>query len=369
MTLAAAYKIGRTPALLSDVLVSGPARGKGHIPIPTRVDLNEPLPTDWLVEVTGLYRKSLVVADNLAVAVAGSGLGAALVVRTLAATFKDRAPTASSLSLALGDCTDAMTAATECALVGWIIEADAARSFHWRSTTPGKIAWDQDFVIGTGADLFQSIAWSGHQGDLTFADAFDGPQHYALMQIASLLVNELSGGQPIQNLFGGGYDLLIWDGTRFRYGSGVSFLFLAMDQLNAMFRGETAAAPIVLRQAEVEDCLALRVLLAENQLETRFDQRERAAVIAPLTSLGRPHALSRPYNWNDVPLIADRLFVVIVGTGPDGAPEHWSAGVLGPDAAMFKIEEVETTGRVRFYLPANIIESMASAAQQQFQRR
>lgn len=365
MTIAAAYKIGQVPALLSDVLMSGLGAGQ-HQPVVTRVDLNEALPPEWGMRVTGLYRKSLVIGHTLAVAVAGNGLTASVVFRALNDAFSADAPSKPALETFLRDLDG--IANPPCTLVGWLVTDGVARSFRWQSDQASKTEWDDDFVIGSGGDLLQTIAWSPRQTEWLAITTFDDAQHYGLMQISSLLVNELSNGQPVRNLFGGGYDLLLWDGGRFRHASSTSFVFLTRAYLRSEAKSPRDAAPIVLRQAEVEDCLVVRALLPPNQLGVTFDGHERAAVIAPITSLGRPHTFKRPHDRDEIPLIADRLFVVIVGEGPGGQVEHWSGGVRDEAARMFRIETVEGTGRVRFMLPVQILDNMRAAAEAQFTR-
>lgn len=365
MTIAAAYKIGQIPALLSDVLMSGLGDGQ-HQPIVTRVDLNEALPPEWEVKVTGLYRKSLVIGPTLAIAVAGNGLTASVVFRALKDAFSEDSPSKLALEVFLSNLDG--VAKPACTLVGWLVADGVPRSFRWQSDQASTIEWDDDFVIGSGGDLLRTIAWSSRQTEWHAITTFDHAQHYGLMQISSLLVNELSNGQPVQNLFGGGYDLLLWDGARFRHASSTSFIFLSRAYLQSQTKSLRDAAPIVLRQTEVEDCLVLRALIAENQLGVTSDRHERSAVIAPITSLGRQHTLSRSHDWDDTPLIADRVFVVIVGEGPTGQIEHWSGGVRDEEARMFRIEKVEGTGRVRFMLPIQILDNMMAVAEAQFTR-
>ncbi len=365
MTIAAAYKIGQIPALLSDVLMSGLGEGQ-HQPIVTRVDLNEALPPEWQVRVTGLYRKSLVICETLAVAVAGNGLTASVIFRALKDAFSAKPPSKLALELFLGNLDG--VAKPACTLVGWLVADGVARSFRWQSDQASTMQWDDSFVIGSGADLFQTIAWSPRQTEWHAIKTFDHAQHYGLMQISSLLVNELSNGQPVQNLFGGGYDLLLWDGTGFRHASSTSFIFLSRAYLQSQTKSPADAAPIVLRQAEVEDCLVVRAVIAQNQLGATSDRHERSAVIAPITSLGRHHTLKQLHDWDDTPLIADRVFVIIVGEGPTGDIEHWSGGVRDAEARLFRIEKVEGTGRVRFMLPTQILDNMMAAAEAQFNR-
>lgn len=367
MTISAAYRIGRVPALLSDVLISG-SSGKDHQPIPTRVDLNDPLPLDWLVTVNGLIRKSAVICPNVAVAVAGNGLAASVICRELKEHFADQRPDAATFADKLSSMQDALSEVTRCTLVGWIMEDTSARSFEWDSGTPDMILWDQDFIIGSGADLFQKIAWSAGQRQWDGVDGFDHAQHYALTQVSSLLVNEISNGAPIRNLFGGGYDLLLWDGERFRHGGDVTFLFLSIEWLRAPIKRMDDPAPVLFRQTEVEDCLVMRMLLPANQLGVASDNHERAAVIAPITSLGRQHRLTRPHDWSEIKHFADRIFVVIAGTAPDGTPEHWSAGVRDDEARLFKLDTNPATGQTRFYLPITVMQNMLAAAERQFSR-
>lgn len=364
MTLVAAYRIGRVPAVLSDTLVSG---GPGeHAPISTRVDLGKPLPAYWQTAVKGLSRKSVLIGENVAAAVAGNGFGAAVVCQKLQERFRGLRPEAATLAAGLSEMNDAMSEQTAFTLVGWVVGKDGPRSFRWRSSAPKDIDWDHDFIEGSGADLFQEIAWSPTQRDWQLIDNFDHAQYYGLIQLSSLFVNEMTNGIPIFNLFGGGYDLLLWDGMRFRQGGDVTFLFLPIDWLQSVTGGADEAAPLLIRQAEVEDCLIVRTLLPPNQLGAEPHKVERIAVIAPITSVGSHHRLEAAHDLSEFSHFAERIFVVIVGRAPSGAMEHWAGGVSGEEAAGFKLETNSFTGRTRFYLPSGVMDRMMGAAALQF---
>ncbi len=187
--------------------------------------------------MNGLSRKSIKIGVNAAVAGAGNGLGLAAICRKLEECFLGIPVTAGALAAELAEMDDALSAVTACTLVGWIVEQHGARSFRWDSTSPRKLEWDGDHITGTGSDFFRAVAWSDYQRSWEVVETFDYAQHYALTQISNLLVNEISNGVPIQNLFGGGYDLLIWDGTCFRQAADVSFLFLSLEWLRSLLSG------------------------------------------------------------------------------------------------------------------------------------
>lgn len=366
MTLAAAYRVGRVPVLFSDTLVSGIGE-KPHQPIATRVDLEGPLPGDWLVPVTGLTRKSVVIGERLAVAAAGNGLGAAVVCGRLKAILDGQSLTAATLFNALRSIDDARSESTSCTLVGWLGAVDECRSFHWNSRTPDTIRWDEDFISGSGEQLFRQLAWGRHQRDMPVS-SFDDAQHYALMQVASLLLNEITNGATITNLVGGGYDVWIWDGARFRHGAEVSFLFLSIEWLRSRSKTMQDPAPVLITQKQIEECLAVRVVLPPNQVNAKPDRGERVAIIAPLSAVGRKHLFSRPHDQGEAPHFGGRVFVIITGMGPNG-PEHWSAGVDHAQASQFRLESDPASGKVRFWLPSEVLDAMAAAAERQFNRQ
>lgn len=365
MTLAAAYLVGQVPIIVSDTLMTGGSRGS-HYPVATRVDLEHPLPLEWMIPVSGLSRKSMVICQNLAVACAGNGFGASVICSKLRGQFAGKTPDMAHVKKALSTMNDALSESTCCTLVGWVVEGAGPKSFQWDSRTPDDFLMDADFIAGSGDALFREIAWSTQQRKLQIY-GFDEAQHYALIQISSLLLNEITNGAPIQSLFGGGYDLLIWDGTRFRHGANVSFLFFSLAWLRSTEKTISDLAPILISQAEIEDCLVVRAILASNQLGVRSDPSERVSMIPPITSNGR-HRLSQVHEASEIPYFADRIFVVITGTGPAGTPEHWSAGVAGPEAGMFKLDADATTGKIHFWLPMGVIDNMRAAAERQFNR-
>lgn len=326
------------------------------------------MPLDWHVTVNGLVRKALVICDNLAIAVAGNGWGASAVVNNLRTKFAASRPNADEFFAHLQTIDDALSEMTKCSVLGWLIDGDLPRSFSWVSSEPDFVHWDGEYMTGTGASLFKAMAWSDAQPTWNIT-SFDTAQHYGLEQISSLFINELTNGISVANWFGGGYDLLLWDGERFRLGSDVSFLFLSLDWLLSPTKAASDRAPILLRQMEIEDCLVLRAVLPENDLGVASDSHERAAIIAPITSVGRQYRFGRPHAMTEVPLFADRIFAVVSGIGSSGSLEHWSGGIDRAQAAQFEIEQLAGTNKVRFHLPSGVMDAIGLTAERQIRRK
>ncbi len=216
--------------------------------------------------------------------------------------------------------------------------------------------------------MLEAIAWSTSQRHWEGLDDVDHAQHYALTQISSLLVNELSNGMNFSSLFGGGYDLLMWDGAKFDYRGDATFLFLSMDTVGEVSGGSNDFAPVLMRQTEVEECLVLRAIIPPNGIGAEADENERAAIVAPLTALGRKHRMVSPHDWSEISHFAQRVFLVVVGTRSDGAYEHWAGGFMGPAAAGFSLETSKASGKIKFFLPKDVMDLALGAARRQFTR-
>ena len=366
MTLIAAYKVGKSPVLLSDILATGAGRHENKR-LPTTVNLHGPLPTDYGQTVTNLVRKSFVISGNFAVAVAGSSLSAKNILNEIFDFVKGEIITLEELKVFMSSIGDYNSTAMDCTFVGWIIEEGCPISFKWRSTAPTIFETGGDYVEGSGRELLLNSCWSKYQSSWELKDSFSHPQHYCLTQIASLVVNEITNGVTLSNLFGCGYDLIIWDGKKFRYASDLTFLIL---DIKYLLEGNFDRMPIIIRYAQVEDCLVIRSILVENQLGVLGDpeQRERSAIVPPLTSDRKTHRFSKEYNWDEISHFTDPIFVIINKIGSDGKIQHWSAGVRGEEAKMFMLERI-AENRIKLILPKFILDNMATKARAQFEGR
>lgn len=367
MTLAAAYRVGETPVLLADFAMSG---GSGpHIAVPSLVDLGSVLPPEWQTRISGLTRKTVQVSDNLVVAFAGSGLSARQLAVDLMEGFHQASPDLESLESFLRNCDYARSTATQCVLVGWLIDGEP-RSFRWRSANPEVLEWDGDFIEGSGADLFRQIAWRPDQAQWKLQDGYEHPLRYCLEQIATLLTNEVTNGASLFNLFGVGYDLFLWDGGRFRRPDAVTFLFLTLEGTQGFTADEVVrnAAPILLKYAVAEHCTVVRgVIPPENQLGLPYDRRERTAIVPPLAVPQGELALDLTRDWDQVPLFSDPLMIIVTGPGPNGQPWHLVEGVRGEEARAFHVVADAESGKVRFYLPQVVMEPLLAAIRSRFQ--
>ena len=367
MTLAAAYRVGKTPVLLSDFLTSGQVRNGKHAEIPTRVDLTEPRPLDWQIEVKGMVRKTVKICDNLAVAIAGSILGAMVVTNKLLEQFADQCPDRIEFAEYLAGIDDAKPIATEVTLVGWLVEDEEPHSFRWTSTSPEELDWGEDYLTGSGTALFQQLAWRKDQRDWQLTDSFDHARRYVWQQVANMLVNEITNGATVQNLFGAGYDITIWDGKRFRSGNDLTFLFISLDWLQSKVKNINDLSPTLIRYAEIEDCVVVRSLLGP-QIAAQADKHERVAIIAPLSVNATTHRFAGSWNWEEIDHFTDPVFIVVIGVGPNGTPEHWSGSARGNDAKAFMLKRNEVNGKVQFWLPQVVMDGVRAAAEQQFTR-
>src|SRR5918995_192569 len=151
MTLVAALYLYEVPVLIGDVILSQTGVSDEHGHIPTRTDVAEVLPNEWLRRISGLKRKVATVHDRLVVGWAGHEVVAHDVVGSLRGHYRDREPDRAELAAFLESYPE-VGRGIECTLIGWLVDEHGLTSFVWDSTSKKFEAdgTEKTRAVGTG---------------------------------------------------------------------------------------------------------------------------------------------------------------------------------------------------------------------------
>ncbi len=207
--------------------------------IPTRNDVAELLPAGS--SVASVRRKVAVLHDQLAVAWAGSEIGARHVIRDLRAFARGSEPDRERLFTFLDGYPD-LGRGVHCELVGWLVDDRGAIAFHWDS----KDVWagGEEYVTGSGAKDFTD---SAGRRDFFYSDDASVTPHEQVTHIALILAGyavgrEVLSGEPLRHRYGGGMEVAVFVDGRFAVITDIGFLFwrVEMDPKGDTFRGAYA---------------------------------------------------------------------------------------------------------------------------------
>jgi hypothetical protein len=233
MTAIGAFFAGDNSSfVIGDLAVSGEGPG-GEGAVPTIGSLSEVfahVPGHTGTVVTGCMQKVVICHDRLVVAWTGSVIAAKALLRELA---QISAPDVASLRTVVESQDDsALTKDLE--LLGFLAEPAGVdlfllSRFHIRGRTLRISVPDIPHFLGTGADrmrqqfdLAQKSIWSdgGSSRDEVVVVASK-----VLVAAGQLMAQEMTGLQPLQEYFGGGYEIACWGGGRFEKIEGIAHLF------------------------------------------------------------------------------------------------------------------------------------------------
>ena len=387
MTLIAATIAGETPVLISDFLSSTPSHGDNHEAVPTYVNVNSTLPPEWGIKTGTLYRKSAIINKHFTVGGAGSLIVISSFMKLLFEKFHEAAPTQGQLIEFFKEHDDLPTLQSSCAIIGWFIENNKPVSFRYVSNESPNLEFGGSYIEGSGAKLFKEKVWSKKSeewGALPFSHA----QKYCFERIAVLIANEMSNGISISNFFGGGYDLILYDGKEFTTQGDVSYLILTIEMLdyisgkklaflsaNGNFYkpespelGANPKSPVLLKIGYAEEFPVIRSVIPRNNfLNVGSLESEGVFVVEPLaTKGGKGQKLSRTYHTDEFPYFGEYLMVAVWGVMPTGEKSVFIASVRGNEARSFHLEPSDKAGKVKFYFPSAITNNILLKAKAYF---
>lgn len=214
MTLVCATHHGNVPILLSDVLLSSKGRAS-HAEVATYDDLGQLQYTDPSYKISGTACKLVIMRPRLAVGWVGSQVEAYSLIRFVHDRIEER-PSLDRLRSLLIEYFQA--GAGNVILVGSLVWQESATFFRWDSAN-GQFLTGPFFAEGSGARSFHASFAPERDPKILTTSGFDEPvlaaAGWGIRQIARLLAGEILNGENLAEHFGGGFDLVIFDGNSF----------------------------------------------------------------------------------------------------------------------------------------------------------
>ncbi len=226
MTLLAVREFFDIPVLIGDTLVSSKAPGKRRFPTQPPNRLLDSASTLYGYLPSNTYRKVYIISDNFAIGWAGHmGLAADLLERIFS-IFAGRAVTQEAWEKFITS--QHPDARMNMVLAGWIIESGRKLAFHWRSKFPSELekvtAKGACFSDGSDADFARRTLSEPVAYTTTATEDRHKATLCALDGISALIAYELLDGGNLRDLFGLGYELIVFDGNKFSYIDNINYL-------------------------------------------------------------------------------------------------------------------------------------------------
>jgi hypothetical protein len=228
MTAIAAWLEDSVPILIGDFVVGLTGdHNVVHTQLPTREDLDAILPDEWQRHIVDLRQKVYCIADNLAIGWAGSELAARQIIRNLKQSPADLV-SIESLQRFFERQTDLGN--LDVCIIGWLTaQGDAPTAFRWQSRDQ-LFEQGTRFIHGTGGPYVdEQLKTIEPWGEI------DSPVARAIGRVGGIVGHEVMVGSNLENLFGGGLQIIAWQDGRFRTPS-VSYMFAKAAALGCGFR-------------------------------------------------------------------------------------------------------------------------------------
>jgi hypothetical protein len=270
MTLIAAWKENNTPVLIGDLVTSRLGEfDTPHHALPTRKDLDNLLPKEWRRQIVDLCQKAYRVSGTFAVAWCDNRFAAKSVLERLFEKYSDSECSVNEVKSFLATITgyDKLT----CTLIGWVVDAEGAHCFRWRSDDPGSFLLSDRFIEGSGSKYFGEIFTPQ-------AKLGENPIEGALGKVAHVLKDEVLYGTNLWQLFGGGFQVIYWNGDEFTVLPSATYIFLQVEETEDIEAlGLLQPKRVLKYQYENSIVQTLAVLLDEESVSTHQQEASKLA--------------------------------------------------------------------------------------------
>ena len=227
MTLIAAFEADSFPVLLGDLTISQMGAVRPSISVPTRTDLSRLLPEDWLRSVVGLKRKIGKINDRIVYGWTGRFLAAKSITKYLKEQIGYSEIDIGQLSRLIVSSDN--WGNVECTLIGWLIEGQETSSFKFDFRRQEISVQGHPYIEGSGASDFSRYITGGTMGASRASNPVFSAVGKSLAQAANVLGREILWGQSLQNLYGGGMEVLFFYEGLFHQLDDVAYLFWTAD--------------------------------------------------------------------------------------------------------------------------------------------
>lgn len=228
MTLIATFQVENTPVMIGDILLSTTGIDRPHAPIPTIEDASQILPTEWLRIIAGTKRKISIVHPKVAVGWTGTLIYSEYFIKQVKEQLNNcQRMDCDIMGMLLSRCKELLEKHAEkndfieddITVIGWFITSqDEIFQFEWNPINTHFYERANILARGTGEDHFvnllnrRELAGKGSREKNIENVALD-----AVATVSSFLANEVTTGNNLNWLYGGGYDIVLFVNNRFQY--------------------------------------------------------------------------------------------------------------------------------------------------------
>lgn len=295
MTVIAAFAIGGIPTVFGDLLLTGPVATSGQvIAVPALGEVQDFFGNSgW--GVSGLTQKVNLLAENCAIAWAGSWIGARVAIAGLKSLAATEPLTLARIEAHLRS--EKELERNEASFVGIVHEGDGLRMFHFNAEEHMLDYLGQVFMSGSGSGAIREFDALSTNSDIRSTGA---PTETAaavskcLMLGGMLLQSELHGADAaatLRNLFGAGYEIAFFSGGRLQKVPEITYLVWDADLADHEVRRSHPL--LVVKQQYVGDYLLVRsarITSSPQDPTPRVIEEQRHAISPMYETTNRPNA-------------------------------------------------------------------------------
>lgn len=228
MTLIATFRESGIPVLIGDVLISRTGVEAEHINIPTRDDVETVLPREWQRNVCALYPKLAMINPHLAIAWTGNQIAAKMFLSEVRNKFGGPVGRVNGFFNFMRRYKEVGIGA-ELTIIGLSVKGRQASAFKWNAATPSEITLGDQLFDGSGAEaIAREFAQRLHHAHGSDNEPIDSAVQNALTLIGSLIADDLTTGESLQGLYGGGYQVIVFHEGRLMFVNDYLFLFMTV---------------------------------------------------------------------------------------------------------------------------------------------
>ena len=189
MTVIAAFKISDTPVLIGDILLSRSGKEESHIEIPT----------------------------SLAIGWTGQTFAAKALIKEIRARFEQPLFNSDVFFSFLKN-NEIIDQTVELTIIGWVINKGEPVSFYWSAKDLKVVKTKDTYIEGSGAVKFkEQLKNTEKVTEPATIRSTESACLRALSIVGSLLTEEVLFGNSIQDLYGGGYQIIVFDQGEFTF--------------------------------------------------------------------------------------------------------------------------------------------------------
>jgi hypothetical protein len=223
MTMIAAFPLRGIPVLIGDFLLTDNQTNSKHLFFPTRPGHQNKKPSEKSGRVAGMRKKIHKISERLVVGFTGDLRPGEKLMKALIKQFGDKRLTKDELEKFLSEIV--ITDKHKTKLVGWIWE-NRPLCFEWKGSAPNKVEIVASTFSGSGGEHFRNeimkVDSFGFEGVKT---ELEKAIYIAVAQVGKIFCSELMGASNLDYAYGGGAEIILWDGSKFLYVDNIVYAF------------------------------------------------------------------------------------------------------------------------------------------------